>query len=73
MMRRLRTTSSVGVMTEADLQPKWRERCRTFHPWSPPFDEQAFVDREAQELADEIDAEILGELLNEHALRKTNP
>ncbi len=53
--------------------PKWCDRCQKFHPWAPPFDPNEHIAKAAQELADAIDAEIVAELINEHALRKTDP
>ena len=51
--------------TTKDRAPKWCERCQKFHPWSPPFNEQEFIGKAAQELADMIDEEIFQELLKQ--------
>ena len=57
--------SSGSRMTE-NKDPKWCERCQTFHRWTPPFNEQALIDAGVQAIADEIDREILEDLFRKN-------
>jgi hypothetical protein len=53
---------------DEDKSPKWCERCQKFHPWHPPFNLEDLIEKAAKEIADEIDAEVLAELLREAEL-----